>query len=506
MRTQKKSGVIISYITLFTQTLSGIFLAPFLINNLGAAEYGLYQLVHSFAGYLIILNFGTGTVITRYVAKYRAEKDDKSQSNFLFMSLFITAILSLVVLMMGFIFYFCLDKIFTKSLTLLELDLAKRLYILMIFCIALTIPSNAFTGMISGYERFAISNGFKLAKVVLRFIIIFVLLLLGLKSFAIILADLFIIIILIILEASYCLLALKIKVKFHYFDRKLLSMVFTFSLAIFLQTIINQVNQNVDRVILGVYTDTRTVALYSISLVIFTMLGSTTGAIGSVFVPQATRMVVANATKEELTDLVIRPGRLQFMVGGAAVAGFILLGRNFIKVWVGEDFLGAYLPTILLIIPMLIPLIQSVTNAILNALMKRLVSTIILAVMAGTNIVLTIIMVKSMGYIGAAVSTAISIFIGHILLINIYLYKYIGLNIFRMFREIFRGTWQCLLVSTIFSLPIAYLLEDTFVNFLIKAIFFLIIYSFLLFRFSMLDYEKNIIIQLIKRVKNLIRI
>lgn len=503
LRSQKKSGIVISYLTLFLNSFFGMFFTPFLISSLGASEYGLYQLVNSFAGYLVILNFGTGAVISRYVALYRTKKDSLGQENFLFQAFMITGILSILTIFVSSALYVGIDGLFGNSLTTVELVKAKQLFILMVTNIAFSFFTNAFSGILTGYEKFAVTNIFKLLRIVLRVILLVILLLLGFKSIAIVATDLFLTIILTVFEASYSFKKLEVKIKFHFYDKALLWMIFSFSSAVFLQAIINQVNQNVDRVVLGAMTDTETVALYSIALVFFTMFSNITGVIGGVFLPQATKMIAANATGEELTDLVIRPGRLQFMVAGAAVAGFILFGQNFIKIWVGDNFLDAYIPTILLLVPTTITLVQNVTIAILDAMLKRMTRSLILAIMAGLNIVLTIILVGELGYMGAAISTSISLVIGNIVLMNLYYHKVIGLNVIRMFKEIFRGTFSSIIIASLLSFPLALILEDTVGYFIIKASTFVIIYGTLLYKFSFNEYEKKILMGSLKKASRI---
>lgn len=501
MKSQKKSGIAISYLTLFINSLYGIFFTPFLISSLGVAEYGLYQLVHSFAGYLVILNFGTGAVISRYVALYRTKKDYFGQENFLYHSFLITGVLSILTLIVSAALFFGIEGLFGNSLTSTELETAKQLFILMVFNISISFITNAFSGILMGYEQFAVTNTFKLARVILRLVTLVILLMMGFKSIAIVSTDLFLTVLLTISEAIYSFKVLKVKIKFHFYDKQLLWLIFSFSSAIFLQTIINQVNQNVDRLVLGAMTDTETVALYSIALVFFTMFSNITGVIGGVFLPQAASMIAKNATGEELTNLVIKPGRLQFMVAGAAVAGFILFGPNFIRIWVGSNFLGAYIPTILLLVPSTITLVQNVTIAILDAKLKRMTRSLILGIMAALNILLTILLVERIGYIGAAISTSISLVLGNIVMMNIYYHKVIGLNVIRMFKEIFRGTFPSIIIATILSIPLTFILEDTVVNFVIKASIFIVIYIISLYKISFNDYEKNLLFGIAKTVR-----
>lgn len=50
-----------------------------MLRMLGQAEYGLFSLASSAVSYLSLLSFGFGSTIIRYISKYRAEKDKKSE-------------------------------------------------------------------------------------------------------------------------------------------------------------------------------------------------------------------------------------------------------------------------------------------------------------------------------------------------------------------------------------------------------------------------------------------
>lgn len=502
MKNQRRLGVIISYVTLFFSSFFAIFLTPFLIRNLGIVEFGVYQLINSFAGYLVILNFGTGAAITRYVAKYRINNETKNQENFLFIALIITGILSTIILFFGTIMYFNIDSIFSNSLLPSEMMLAKSLLVVTVLNISLTLILNAFNGVLIGYELYFISSSTKLFRIIIRLISIIILLNLGFGSLAIVVTDLLITVIISVFEIYYCMNRLNIKIKFHYFDKVLINSVFTFSLAIFIQSIVNQINQNVDRVILGVIEGPSIVGIYSIALVFFTTFSSVAGILGGVFVPQATQLVHRNASTEELTNLIIRPGRLQFMLAGFIVVGFIVFGENFIRIWVGEEFLVVYIPTIILLIPATIPLIQNVCIAILDAKLKRMVRSLILISMSIINIILTIILVQKYGIIGAAISTALSILIAEIIIMNIYYHKFIGINIVVMFKEIFKGSLKVLVLHLIIFYSVNSLIDnDNNIFILILLILFTGSYVFSLYKFSFNKYEKVLIKDLLNKIQ-----
>ena len=501
MKNEKKLGAILSYTNIILNMCISVFFTPFLIRSLGDAEYGLYRVIQSFAGQFVIMTLGMSTIVSRNIVYYNETNKKEEKENFLAMAMIISGILVAILLGIGIIVYFNINNIFSNSLSSAEIETAKTLFIIFLCNIAVTIINDLFSGILNGHERFAVNNGTKTLNRILRIVILVVLIKLGFKSIAIVATDLALMVLVLVFNMFFGLSHLNEKIKFHYIDKQMLRATLLFSGAMLLQAVVNQVNNNMDNFILGIMTDTKTVTLYSVALTVFNAYACLTTVIVSIFSPQATRMVVNNATSDDLTNLVSRTGRYQFIIAGLVVVGFILFGRNFISIWVGNSYLPAYEITLILIIPITIPLIESVSNSVLDAKLKRMGRSIILCVMALINIVLSVILIKIFGYIGAAYGTALSVIIGHCILLNIYLKKTIGLKVFRMFKDIFKGLLPSIVVSTIICVPLAVFLPNTFIMFVVKVLIFMFVFLAIVYKFGMNAEEKNMIRNIIKRKK-----
>lgn len=498
---QRKIGVIIHYINMIIDIGIAVFFTPFLIRSLGDAEYGLYRIVQSFAGQLGIMSFGVATLVSRNVVKYNTLSKEQEKENFLAMAAAITVILAASVLVVGYALSFGIDSLFANSLTKAEISLAHRLYWILIFRIVATIVTDYFNGIISAHEKFAIIHGLTTFRYVFRVLILVILIKLNYGSISIVLTDLALGVITLIVSVCIASFGLKEKPHFYYLDRDELKSSLLFSLAIFLQAVINQVNQNLDSVILGALTTTSIVTMYSLALNLFTSFNSISSVIGSVFVPKATRMLVNNASGEELTDLVIKPGRIQLMIGSMVITGFVIFGKEFLHYWVGDSYYGAYLVSIILMVPALIPVIQNVTNAILDAMLKRLGKSLILTIMALLNVGVSILLVKKVGYIGAAIGTALSYIIGNGILMNIYLAKVTTINLKRMYKELLSNIVAIAIVCMVIFYPLGQLFRE---KSLIILTFKIIVYSFFyllaMYKFCMRPYEKDLVMQPIKKI------
>lgn len=500
-RNQRRRGVISSYIYIMVYSLTGILFTPFLISHLGDAEYGLYQIMASFAGYLVLMSFGTGTAMTRYVSLYIGKRDKKGESNFIAMCLIITGILVGLIATVATALYGQLDTIFSSSLTVTQLVKAEILYIILVINIIIVLISQAFEGIISAYEKFAILNFWRMIKVLLRVVLVVSLVLIGCDSVTIVLVDLFLSIVFLVFSIWYSLWSIKVKIKLYKFDKAIFKDVAIFSLAILFQSIVNQVNSNVDKTILGITIGPVSVTLYSVAMSIFSIFSSLSTVTIAIYLPQLTKMVADGADGEAITDAIIAPSRIQTIISGSILFGFLLCGRDFIMVWMRDsDYLDAWLIGVIIMIPMFLTYINGLVVSILDAMRKRLFRSVVLAFMALLNVVLSVFLVKKIGYMGAPIGTAIATILGQVIVMNIYYKKVIGLNVKKMYVEILRGILPSLIFATIVTVPFLYLLPLGFKGLIIKGGVFIVTLGLVLYFKGLNTYEKKMLMSMLNKI------
>lgn len=103
MNRQVKIGAVLSYVLIILNTVHGLFITPYMIGKLGVSEYGVYKTISALSSSMMVLDLGIGSTVMRFVAKYRATKDEKSIPNFVAISLIQAAALSGVILTVGVI-------------------------------------------------------------------------------------------------------------------------------------------------------------------------------------------------------------------------------------------------------------------------------------------------------------------------------------------------------------------------------------------------------------------
>lgn len=504
-KNQLKLGAILSYLSLILGNIISIIYTPIMLGLLGQSEYGLYSLSNSIVGYLGVLNFGLGNAIIRYTSKYKAKNDKNGQASLNGMFLCIYSILGLLVLAVGFLLISKVDTIFGNSLNYEELKTMKILLPIMVVNLAISFPSAIFDSAIVAHEKFIFQKLIGIARVIINPMVMLPLLFMGYKSVGMTILSTVINIACIMINIYYCFKVLKIKIKFNNFDCTLLKEISVYSFFIFINIIIDKIYWSTDQFILGAVVSSSAVAVYSIGSLFNTYYMSFSTAISSVFLPKISRMVDENTHIKELSNLFIKVGRIQCYILCLILSGFILVGKDFISLWAGEGYESAYYIAIIVMIPLTIPLIQNLGVSILQAKNKHKFRSKVYLVIAILNILLTFILAKRLGGVGAAISTGVAFFVGNIIVMNIYYYKEIKLDIPRFWKEvsrIFIISFIALLISTFLGGLID---VNIILSIIIRGIILCIIYAILIIKFGFDEFEKGLFLGPIKKIYRKIR-
>lgn len=500
---QLKIGAILSYAVIALNMIVGLVYTPILIRTLGQSEYGLYSLIASVISYLTILDLGFGNAITiytsRYLAKGEEEKAQKLHGTFFLIYILIGIVAGIV----GFILYLNVDNMFGNTLTTAELDKAKILMLILTFNLVVTFPFSIFSAIISAHEKFVFSRTINIIRIILQPLIMLPLLFLGAKSITLVIVITVLNILSLVINAIFCFKKLKVKFKFGKLENGLLKEICGYSFFIFLNIIIDKVNWSVDQFILGTVVGTTAVAVYATAAQLNNMYLSFSTAISGVLLPKVTKMEANNASDKEFTDVFIRTGRIQYVVLALIITGFVLFGKEFIEmVWVGKEYTESYYIACILMVPLTIPLIQNVGLSILQAKNKYKYRTMIFIGIAVLNIAISIPLAKMYEGIGTALGTAISLLLGQGIILNIYYWKKIKIDIPKFWKEILKMSIPVIVVFLFGMILHKYWAISNVLILIIQIIIYTGLYALFMWNFGMNNYEKDVIRKPLLKISN----
>ena len=493
-KSQIKMGAILSYAIIVVNMLVGILYTPILTAKLGQSEYGLYSLVTSVVSYLTILDFGFGNAIIIYTTKYRVSKQKEKEEKLHGMFLIIYTIIGIIAGIIGAILWINVDKLFGNSMTHEELQKAKVFMGILTLNLVLTFPLSVFSSIITAYEKFIFSKLLNLIRIIATPIVMLVLLNVGYKSIALVILNTVLNLVTLILNYVYCKQKLHIKLKFGKIDIKLLKEIMAYSVWIFLNSIMDKINWNVDQFILGTISGTAVVAIYSVASQLNQMYLNFSTAITGVMLPKVAKMEEQKATDEEFSQVFIQTGRIQYIVMALIMSGFVLYGQEFINLlWVGPEYSQSYMIACILMLPLTIPLIQNVGLNIIQAKNQYKLRVIVLFVFAIFNLIVTVFLAKLYGGIGAAIGTSLSIICGQIIFMNIFYYKKTHINIPEFWKNILKMSIPVLVVA-FFGVIIKKVWPiDNNLKLVIQILIYTVLYLGIMWKFGTNQYEKELV-------------
>ncbi|MCI9457357.1 MAG: oligosaccharide flippase family protein [Oscillospiraceae bacterium] len=426
---QRKSGVILSYLSEGIQIVSTLLYTPVMLRILGKSEYGLYQLAGSFTAYLGLLSFGFEGAYIRFYSRAREEKDpeETARLNGMFLTVFLGV--SLLCALCGGVMTRNLRGILGGGLTEGEYRTAGVLMVLMTAGMTLTFPNMVFRCNAAAHERFVFQRLLTIAQKLLDPFLTLPLLLLGYGSVGMAAVGLLLKIAVLVSNIWFCRKRLRIRFRFRGFRLSLLKEMGTFTFFIFLNQVIDLVNANVDKLLLGRMLGTGPVAVYGLALQIHNMYVGFSVPVAHVFVPEIHRIAVQGKEESGFSRMFIRVGRIQFLVLGLILTGFFFFGKAFMAFWAGEGYGESYDTALWLLFPMTVPLIQNTGPEILRAQNRHKIRSVVYLMIAAVNVLISIPLIRAFGPSGAAAGTAVSLLAGNILFMNWYYWKKIGLDI-----------------------------------------------------------------------------
>lgn len=488
---QVKWGIILSYLLILLNTLFGFLVTPYMIGCLGESEYGVYKTISSLSSALMVLDFGIGSTVMRFVAKFRASEDVDCIPNYIAMSLLQATAMSGLVLIIGAVVFFSIKPMYIKTFSSVELSEAQLLFCILLFNMILHVFENVINGVITGSNRFVFGNGIKVIRLILRTAMIVCILTVYASAIVLALIDLFITIVTMVVEYVYTAKTLKIKPRYSRWDRSLFLESGKYMLLMFLTSVAIQINNNLDNVIIGAISGPALVTVYSMGLLIFGMYESFSTSISAIILPTVTDLLKRDEDGEKIQSLIIKVGRIQFLLLGAVVVGFACIGKSFINIWLGKRYEDVYIISLILMVPSLFELCVNVCLAILRAKNKLVFRTCILCISTLLNASVTILAVKYWSYIGAAIGTALSFILGSVFVMNLFYYKELHLPMIKIYIEIMRGILPCLIASGTLLFVVSRYIAGGWLELVINIIVFCIVYGILLMLFGLSTEEKR---------------
>lgn len=497
---ERKKGAILSYIQVVLSVAVSVIYVPILLRYLGQSEYGLYQIVGSFFSYISVFESCMSTGVLRNYCNALGSQDREAADVTLSMAKVIYRVMAVLMAIVGVVVLFAFRRFYASSFSAAEMKESSAILLLLFANMMVTMLGSVYLTILTGHEKFTFLK--VLAIIIQVAQPFFVILCVRKIPYAITVSTVIVVlnVLTVLMRYLYVTHKLKIKIVKKKKNRKVIREIVGLSATILLGCIADQIFWKTDQVILGKLFSTAVVAVYSVGAQIYMMYMQFGTQIASVFYPKVSILYQEENGNQKVSDLFVRVGRVTFMIIMLILSGFIVFGKEFLLIWVGEGYTEAYYVAIVVMIPFSVDLAQNLALAILQVKKQYGFRAKIYLLSAMINVVTTVILTSYFGIIGAAISTGLSMFITSGLIMNWYYLKKASLDIRKFWKETLPIIIATLLLTTGALLLKHFLVSESagsFLTFGLEVILYTTLYGIVMLKIVADRSEKEQFLQIV---------
>lgn len=436
-------GVLLSYIALGVSIVGSLFVTNRVLNYIGDYNYGLYSFVNSITSWLTIVSSALTASFLRFTTvEAQNNNGDVSKTNTIYLKLLIILGVCIVPLGLGVlsVLYFSHTSIGAYSWG--DSKLMFCLFALSIINIGLTMPPMIFSIYINYKKKFVFGKIVSIITSVINFsghlfIAYFTRSIVFIAAFTIVVT-----VATTIVNSFFCYNGLHIRfIKTTLRDNSILvKSIIAFSGILLLNSIVDEINTNVDKTLLGFFSIPEDVTKYQIAQELGLYLTAMSVAVSGVFAPSMHENVVKK-DHDSLSNMFLKISKMQSIILCCVAFGFLSCGKEFILWWLGEKRIASYYIGVVLMIVGLGPLTMNASIEIQRAMDMHRFRALIYFVFAVLNIFLSIIFLiifdRRYAIYSCLAGTIISRIGSHWIAMNIYNSKKINLPIRKYLATLF---------------------------------------------------------------------
>lgn len=500
LKKQMSLGVVLAYVSIVVKLASGLVYAPIMLRSLGQSQYGVYSLCTSFIGYLTILNAGVNAAYIRfYVQEKTLHEENVNKLNGLFCRIFI--VLSIIALIGGLLISRFSSVIFGSKITEDEYALVEKCFVLLSFTTAIEIFTCVFRSFITANEEFIFAKMADTFAAVIYPAIATPLLLNGADCTVVIMVHLGVSIFVLLLNIAFCRKKLRIKFVFCRVEKRQMKDISQFVGFIVLQSVMDQLNWQIDKFILARTQGTSEISIYSVGSTFNSYFLLIAGAISGVFIAEINRVVAVN-DGNRLNALFRRTCKLFTYLVGLIITAFLIFGKPFVFRWAGLAYNRSFTVGWMLMAPVTVSLIMGLGQDIARAKNRHQMQIIINVAVCIVNAIVSIPLAIYWGAVGSAFGTFMAEIVVCIIVQPIYYKKVLELNIRNVFVDITRYM-PGLIVPLCFGVLLVHfkVVGINYVSIAVYGIVYTVVYIISIWIFSMSRDDRQYILGIVKSKK-----
>jgi len=410
-------------------------LTPFILNQVGRADYGLWILLGSIVAYSSILDFGIWGTVIKYVAEYRAQGDDTGARTFLTTVLYSYLGIAALICAGGIIAAPFLPKLFELAPD--QYALASRLIVLMSLATGLALPCLLPLSILRGLQRYDVVSSIDISTTLLTAVATLLVLWYGMGVTGLALISLSG----VLYSFAVGLWALhkvapELSIRWRGANRQMARKIFFYSWPLFTRDMAGRLQTRTDEITIGIFLPVSAVGSYSIARRLSETTQTLTRQFMKTLLPVASQLH-AEDDMARLRTLYKIGTRLTIAIALALSSVLIVLAAPILTLWVGSEYSIYAGVVVILTVANLLATMQWPAIAILQAMSRHRILAISSMGNGIANLALSLILVRPYGIAGVAIGTAIPIAIEYFCVVLPYSLKITGITLREALLEVF---------------------------------------------------------------------
>ena len=440
-----RRNVVSTYVTTGVLAIVGLVTTPILARELGREGYGIWVLVGSFALYLELLEFGFGKATPKFVAEYGARGDARGLRATIATSFWILALLGAVAVVVGAVVAVLFPSLFGISPELA--GPAQILIVLILFDLAISIPSDTFGGVLMGLQRFYLVN-VTLVVVALAQAIAWTIVLLNGGG----LVELGIVTVALSLGgqlARYLLARRQVpdaSISPRLVDRGLARRFTGISVWFFVLDMSKVALIRLDTVVVGLAVGVGAAGVYAVGQRLTLALEQLIEPLTKTFFPHSSALAAGDDHEGLRRSLVIGT-RLSLAIAVPVALALAFLAGPLLDLWLGSGFEEAAIVVVLLATSVTISALTRTGLLMLQGVGHVRVPALIMAGEALLNLTLSIVLAQTMGLAGVALGSLIAVIVANVGCFYPYMCRQFGIPLGALSATLARAHLPALLAA-----------------------------------------------------------
>lgn len=386
---------------------AGFLLTPYLIRALGDAGYGAWVLVGSISSYFWLLDFGLGSSVTKLVSELHATGDRRRLNAVVASSVALLAVVGLVSLVVSWVVAGFADAFFVLSP---EIAADVRTMIVLTGITALvSFPLGVYGGVLRGYQRYDLLNLMVIVSTVTNTVLSVAVAYLGFGLVGLTFVGL---VTNLIVGVGRLLLARRYDPGLDLwptsFSVSVLRDITSFSAWVFVINLAVQVVYRTSPIIIAALLGVSLVTPFALASTLVQYVKRFVDPILAVLLPAYAELSAVD-DRATIRRLFLEGSRAVGVIAMPMALGLVLLGRPFIRLWVGPEYDASGDLLVLLVPPMFLSFLVAAGDKLLWAQGKIRVNSYVAIADTVLNLGLSVGLSLLWGLPGVALATLLSV-------------------------------------------------------------------------------------------------